>query len=469
MAAMDDLKAKIAAATAAEPTYIELRASDYVFNAKRFLEAFPNTVWHQGAFYTWNGRCWEETTAEHIDKLVQEFLAVASIITKDGVRPFRVDNNSTNNMIRAIKAQIEVAAQPPSWRNREAGITFGSAKAHLVVQNGMLDLTHRGLWWHIPELWTMTALPFDYDQGAECPHWEAFLAQVLKAEDIFVLQEWFGYCLTAGVEFQKMLALLGPPRSGKSTIADILCKLIGAGNYAPMSASRWNSMSFPLESTLDKRLIRVSDAREADGRPFSGSVVEDLLAISGGDSIPIRLPYRRGVVRHPHGAKVMWIGNGMPRFNDPTGVIASRFLPIWTTTSFLGREDVGLPERLAAELPGILNWALAGLDSLNQRKTFTQTTGAVELREQMRRAASPIIEFVEDNAELGDDYMEDKEQVYVHYKAWIDRSGHRYALAKNTFFMQLKDAYPQLDCRFRPRTDNPDRRRFVRGLQLREA
>jgi hypothetical protein len=164
----------------------------------------------------------------------------------------RADNSSMAFSAAAPKSAISLSslAVDVAPNKKRCSVVASRAKAQPVVRNVVLNLTDRVMWWHIPDLWTMTALPFDYDEGAECPHWEAFLAQVLKAEDIFVLLEWFGYCLTAGVEFQKMLALLGPPRSGKSTIADILCKLIGAGNYAPMSASRWNSMSFPLERAL---------------------------------------------------------------------------------------------------------------------------------------------------------------------------------------------------------------------------
>lgn len=312
----------------------------------------------------------------------------------------------------------------------------------------------------------MTALPFAYNASADCPQWEGFLGQVLTPENIFVLQEWFGYCLTAGVEFHKILAILGPMRSGKGTIADILCELLGPANVAALAASKWNRDNFSLESTLDKRLIRVSDAREDEDRSFSGAVVEDLLTISGGDPVRINIKHRGAVQRHPHGAKIIWTSNGMPRFNDPTGVIAERFMPIYTTTSFAGREDVELRKRLMVELPGILNWSLAGLDRLNQAGRFMTTAGTEAAKQAMRRAASTIVEFIEDCYALDPDSFVEKGEVFDRYRTWCGEAGHR-GMSRNVFFQRLKEAYHQLDLEARPRNPalNPDRRRMIRGLR----
>jgi hypothetical protein len=44
--------------------------------------------------------------------------------------------------------------------------------------------------------------------------------------------------------------------------------------------------------------------------------------------------------------------------------ILGRMVAVPMTISWLGREDLGLKDRLIRELPGILNRALAGLDRL---------------------------------------------------------------------------------------------------------
>jgi putative DNA primase/helicase len=54
--------------------------------------------------------------------------------------------------------------------------------------------------------------------------------------------------------------------------------------------------------------------------------------------------------------------NELPKFRDSSGPIANRMLILQMVKSFLGEEDRTLDERLRAELPGILLWALDGLN-----------------------------------------------------------------------------------------------------------
>ncbi len=69
--------------------------------------------------------------------------------------------------------------------------------------------------------------------------------------------------------------------------------------------------------------------------------------------------------------------------------------------SFLGREDLGLQDRLMGELPGILNWALDGLDRLDkQGGFFTQSSASEDLRAEVDRDSSPVTAWVEDRCVL---------------------------------------------------------------------
>ena len=63
------------------------------------------------------------------------------------------------------------------------------------------------------------------------PAWHAFLDSLELADDeIALLAEWFGYCLTADTAQQKALMLIGPRRSGKGTILRVLRALVGEAN-----------------------------------------------------------------------------------------------------------------------------------------------------------------------------------------------------------------------------------------------
>ena len=69
--------------------------------------------------------------------------------------------------------------------------------------------------------------------------------------------------------------------------------------------------------------------------------------------------------------------NELPKLGDASGALGSRFILLLMTNSFYGREDHGLTDRLLTELPGILNWAIAGwADAEAQRPFQTTSVGA---------------------------------------------------------------------------------------------
>jgi putative DNA primase/helicase len=81
-----------------------------------------------------------------------------------------------------------------------------------------------------PDLFTTVALDCEIDVGAEQPRaWLEFLGALWPhdGEAVGLLQEWFGYCLTADTSQQKMLFVVGPKRAGKGTQARVLAALVG--------------------------------------------------------------------------------------------------------------------------------------------------------------------------------------------------------------------------------------------------
>ncbi|WP_319020215.1 hypothetical protein [Streptomyces peucetius] len=79
--------------------------------------------------------------------------------------------------------------------------------------------------------------------------------------------------------------------------------------------------------------------------------------------------------------RLVILTNELPHFGDASGVIARRFVVLNMTVSWLGKKDIGLTGELAAEIPGILNWALEGLARLKRTgrgadaRTITATLG----------------------------------------------------------------------------------------------
>src|SRR5213078_2280015 len=96
----------------------------------------------------------------------------------------------------------------------------------------------------------------------------------------------------------------------------------------------------------------------------SGIVVERLLSISGEDTLTVNRKYRdQWTGKLP--SRLHVISNELPKLGDASGAIVGRMVVLLLANSWLGKEDYSIePEICASEMPGVLNWALDGLQRL---------------------------------------------------------------------------------------------------------
>jgi putative DNA primase/helicase len=258
-----------------------------------------------------------------------------------------------------------------------------------------------------------------------------------------------------------VLLLVGPPRSGKGTIARVLTALVGKDNTAgPTLASL--GTNFGLSPLLGKTLAVISDARL--GGPNTYTVVERLLSISGEDAITVDRKYKEPWTGRL-GARFVVISNELPDLGDASGAIATRFAALTLTQSWLGKENHGLTEELLAELPGILVWALEGLDRLNAQGHFTEPDSSRDAVTALLDAASPTGAFVRDRCEVDPAHEVAVEELYAAWRAWCEANGRDRPGTVQTFGRNLRAAVPTVRMT-QPRTDDDQRERRYTGIKL---
>lgn len=120
----------------------------------------------------------------------------------------------------------------------------------------------------------------------------------------------------------------------------------------------------------------------------------------------------------------MFMSNEPPALPDSSGAIVGRMLPMVMTASFLGREDPALTNKLSSELPGILLWALDGLDRLKERGRFETPTSGEQLLGLLREGASPVMQFVDASCVVGPEHWVSKDELFERWKLWCISSGH---------------------------------------------
>ncbi|MEQ8226511.1 MAG: phage/plasmid primase, P4 family [Rhodospirillales bacterium] len=375
--------------------------------------------------------------------------------------------SAVNNALDEIKSATVVdnhGADVPMWL---CDTPDTPRAADLVVcRNGILHPATATLYQHSDELLTFNALPYDYDPNAPLPgRWMLFLSEVFGAdrESVDELQKLFGYLLTLDTSQQKVFAIIGPKRSGKGTIARVLRALIGEANCC---APSFNGLGgdFGLQPLIGKQLALIADAR-LGYRTDKVLVAERLLSISGEDATDVarkRTTSWTGKLN----TRLLILSNELPALPDPSGALASRFVAFETPNSFYGREDRHLTDKLLAELPGILNWALEGLRRVQAGEAITTPATARGLIDDIEKLGSPIKHFVADMCTVREGLHVPKDQLWATYRGWHVANGlPGQPLSKEVFGRNLKTAFAGTVRDFRPRSDG-DRPMCWSGITL---
>ena len=277
-----------------------------------------------------------------------------------------------------------------------------------------------------------------------------------------VLGEWFGYVISGRLDLHKILLMVGPTRGGKGVIARILAALVGLKNVAGPTLNSLGG-DFGLAPLIGKPLAIISDARFV-GRN-GNIVVERLLSISGEDILTVNRKYRdQWTGKLP--SRLHIISNELPKLGDASTAVVGRIVLLLLTRSWLGKEDHELERRLRLELPGILNWALAGLERLTVKNgnSFTRLPSAEEAIIAMRDLASPVAAFVREKCEVGTKHEVGVDLIYGSYKTWCEDNEHPKA-SKQIFGRDLRAAVPSVH-KSRPRNDEHSRHHVYSGIRL---
>jgi putative DNA primase/helicase len=392
--------------------------------------------WWRGDFYEHQGAHWNVVESTVIDNWIYqqtEHASYASSVDAKGnveLRPWAPTKRKVNDVAHALGVG--------------ALHRTGEPDKVIAITNGVLsDVHNRTLLPHDPSRFNLFSLPFAYDPDATCPQWHAFLESVLpddqQAHDF--IGEWFGYVLSGRTEQQKMAALIGERRSGKGTIARVLGAMLGKENVAGLDLNLLASQ-FGLENMIGKSLAVAGDVRWHSRNV--GDAVPILLRIIGNDVIDVHRK-NRAAWNGELPVRIMMMSNDTPTFSDRSGALGGRMIYVKFSQSFYGREDPSLTEKLLDELPGILNWALDGLDRLNGRGRFTEPDSGQAEAEAVRRLSDPIGAFVEDWCVIDPVRHIELDSLFLRYRAWCESEGRtKDSTTKEIFSRDLRTKVPGL-------------------------
>ena len=282
-----------------------------------------------------------------------------------------------------------------------------------------------------------------YLPAAEAPRFAQFLHEVLPDAAVRGrVQEYVGYTLLHDARYQRAQFWLGSGANGKGVLANIVQALHGQAASIALDALS----GFRVSALLGASLICCDEA------PRGGFDEQLLKSMIAGEVILVDRKFRDPLVTRILG-KWLVLGNHLPAVKDHSSGFWRRwdFVPFSCTIPEARRDPLLAQHIRNTELPGVLNWALAGLQRLLARGGFDPVLPpamAALLREVKRDTNSVQAWFEEGDIRFDAVPDTPKDDVYANYRAWCERNGLAPSAAPR-FWTRLRDLGEVLECRKR--------------------
>ena len=311
-----------------------------------------------GKWFHWTGSVWrQDDTLTHFDlarkitRRIANQLPAGLSAAQSLSEPKRIASAKTVAAVLALaRADRRLSATADQWDQNDW---------LLNTPDGVVDLKTGEMREHRPEdfMTKMTAV----SPGGECPLWLKFLDQVMAGdpEKIAYLQRVAGYALTGSTKEHALFFLYGGGANGKGTFVETFSKIM-ADYHVKSSIDTFTEQQTAQHSTnvaglAGARLITVSETQ--GGRKWDEGKVKEL---TGGDAMRARKMRQDEFTFQPKG-KLVISGNYKPGLRTVDEAIRRRFNLVEFGVKIEKKDrDVDLPEKLVAEWPGILKWAIEG-------------------------------------------------------------------------------------------------------------
>jgi P4 family phage/plasmid primase-like protien len=295
----------------------------------------------------------------------------------------------------------------------------GGEPGLIAAKNCVIDLKDMDSLEHSPDYKFLSRLGAEFDPQADAPRFQAFLGEVVpKESDRKKLQEYAGYTLMHwALPYHKALFLVGPTASGKSTFLDTINEMLGDDTVASLTPQQLTGERFS-GAELFGKWANIRNDIPASTVENTGMFKE----IVGGDSLKAERKRKDPFFFQPK-AKHLFAANELPSTETDDEAFYRRILLVpFPETVPAAERDKHLDEKLQAELPGVLNWALRGLERLRKQGGFTGDRTPAMTQETWQKWADSVSRFEKAALTDGDEPLP-KSDVYAAYIEYCRQEG----------------------------------------------
>lgn len=257
----------------------------------------------------------------------------------------------------------------------------------------------------------------------DCPLWLAFLDKV-TGKDVDLqcfLQRMAGYSLTGLTREHALFFPYGTGGNGKGVFLNTLTGAMG--NYATVASMETFTASAHERHPADLAMLRgarlVTAQETEEGRRWAEARIK---ALTGGDPITARF-MRQDFFTFIPVFKLIIAGNHKPGLRSVDEAIRRRFHLIPFSVR-IGKDerDEKLPEKLRAEWPGILKWALDGCLAW-QKGGIAPPNAVVDATETYLKGEDTMGLWRAECCVLDDREHTLSSELYDSWKSWKERRG----------------------------------------------
>ena len=414
----------------------------------RKLNDYGEIRYFASRWWQWNGAHWQNLSEGLILKMIAEEFGSYDAAKRHGDH-------------RGILKTAENLCFGELCTSSVEGINF--ANGYLTSDLKLLQ--------HSPEFGKSYILPYRYDpsMAGACPRFFSLLHDSWGADEdaddkIQALREAIALTLfQMGWQFGKAICLIGLPRSGKSTIKNIVSGLTPEGSSCSVPPTEWGDRFSPAQ--MYGKLMNVCGELSED-KMIPGDLFKSIV-----EGEEINGQHKGQQIFHFQPKCTHWFAtNHPPKTRDSSSGFNSRWL-------FL-RFDHARPEKervldlaseiLAEEREAIVSWAAEILPTLLRRQAYTLPASHHAELSSIANANNTVRAFLHECSEIrrSDGLQVAETQLHESYYGWTLTVARQKPVSLKTFNMRMKELAPELGLNLRVKSFGSLDQVFYEGVGL---
>lgn len=297
---------------------------------------------------------------------------------------------------------------------------FDNTPSLINFENCIYDINGRVRIPHKSQYLFTSVIPINYHPELEYKESivEKFILDITESDKkkILLIQEMCGYCLFKKYNLQKAFLLVGEGANAKSTLLELLVRMLGKKNVSDASiedisssnrfiAYRLYGKSANISSEIGKKILNTTSLFKS---------------LTGGDRITGERKFHHSFEFYNF-AKLIFAINRVPTVLDNSEAFYRRWIPIQFSQVFIGKDcDVNILDKLTTpeQLSILLNWALEGLHRLLDNEEFSDTWNTEDVKNWWNIQTSSIYGWIMENYTINSKLETPKDEMYENYKEW---------------------------------------------------